>query len=50
MFSMSLGINVTLLISAVCYLLLISTSFALLGLGRQKSGLLQPKNAAAIAA
>jgi hypothetical protein len=35
MFSMSLGINVTLLISAVCYLLLIPTSFALLGLGRQ---------------
>ena len=36
MISMSLGINVTLLISAVCYLLLIPTSFALLGLGRQK--------------
>jgi spermidine synthase len=35
MFSMSLGINVTLLISAVCYLLLIPTSFALLGLGWQ---------------
>jgi hypothetical protein len=31
--SMSLGINVTLLISAACYLLLIPTSFALLGLG-----------------
>jgi multisubunit Na+/H+ antiporter MnhG subunit len=50
MLSMSLGINVTLLISAVCYLLLIPTSFALLGLGRQKSGLPKPKNAAAIAA
>ena len=37
MFSMSLGINVTLLISAVCYLLLIPTSFALLGLGRRTS-------------
>ena len=36
MFSMSLGINVTLRISAVCYLLLIPTSFALLGLRRQK--------------
>ena len=32
--SMSLGINVTLLISAACYLLLIPTSLALLGLGR----------------
>ena len=37
MFSMSLGINVTLLISAVCYLLMIPTSFALLGLGRRSS-------------
>ncbi|MGP0091650.1 MAG: hypothetical protein ACLPKB_17055 [Xanthobacteraceae bacterium] len=36
MFSMSLGINVTLLISAACYLLLIPTSFALLGMGRQR--------------
>jgi hypothetical protein len=34
MFSMSLGINVTILISAVCYLLLIPTSFVLLGLGK----------------
>ena len=32
MFSMSFGINVTMLISATCYLLLIPTSFALLGL------------------
>jgi hypothetical protein len=32
MFSMSFGINVTLLIAAVWYLLLIPTSFALLGL------------------
>jgi hypothetical protein len=37
MFSMSLGINVTLLISAVCYLLLIPTSFALLGLRANSS-------------
>ena len=35
MFSMALGINVTLLISALCYLLLIPTSLALLGLGRR---------------
>jgi len=35
MSSMSLGINVTLLMSAVCYLLLIPTSFALLELGRR---------------
>jgi hypothetical protein len=34
MFSMSLGIDVTLLISAACYLLLIPTSLALLGMGR----------------
>src|SRR5262249_26535308 len=33
MFSMSLGINVTLLISAACYLLLIPTSIILLQLG-----------------
>jgi hypothetical protein len=33
--SISAGINVTMLISAVCYLLLIPTSFALLELGRQ---------------
>ena len=32
MFSMSFGINVTLLFAAVCCLLLIPTSFALLGL------------------
>jgi hypothetical protein len=32
MLSMSLGINVTMLISAACYLLLIPTSFALLEL------------------
>jgi hypothetical protein len=32
MFSMSFGINVTMLISAACYLLLIPTSFALLRL------------------
>jgi spermidine synthase len=32
MLSMSLGINVTMLISAVCYLVLIPTSFTLLGL------------------
>ncbi|MGA8613581.1 MAG: hypothetical protein WB760_18305 [Xanthobacteraceae bacterium] len=50
MFSMSLGIDVTLLISAVCYLFLIPTSFALLRLGQQKSGLVKPKDAAAIAA
>lgn len=36
MFSMWLGINVTLLISAVCYLLLIPTSFMLFELGRHK--------------
>jgi hypothetical protein len=34
MLSMSLGIDVTLLVSAACYLLLIPTSFVLLGLGR----------------
>jgi hypothetical protein len=34
MLSIWLGINVTLLISAACYLLLIPTSFALSGLGR----------------
>ena len=50
MFSMSLGIDVTLKISAVCYLLLIPTSYALLDLGQQKRGLLKPKNAPAIAA
>jgi hypothetical protein len=33
--SMSLGINMTLLVSAACYLLLIPTSFALLELGRR---------------
>ena len=35
MFSMALGINVTMLISAACYLLLIPTSFALLGMEQQ---------------
>ena len=35
MFSMSFGINVTILISAACYLLLIPTSFALLALRPQ---------------
>jgi hypothetical protein len=35
MLSMSLGINVTMLISAACYLLLIPTSFALLALGQR---------------
>ncbi len=34
MFSMALGINVTMLIAAGCYLLLIPTSFALLRLRR----------------
>ena len=32
MFSMAFGINVTILIAACCYLVLIPTSFALLGL------------------
>jgi hypothetical protein len=36
MFGMSFGIDVTLLISAACYLLLIPTGFALLGLGRTR--------------
>jgi spermidine synthase len=35
MFSMSFGINTTILISAACYLLLIPTGFALLGLRSQ---------------
>ena len=35
--SMSAGINVTMLISAVCYLLLIPTSFVLLGMEHQTS-------------
>ena len=34
MLSMSLGINFTLLIAAICYLLLIPTSIALLRLGQ----------------
>jgi hypothetical protein len=38
MLSIWLGINVTLLISAACYLLLIPTSFALSGLGRPGAG------------
>jgi len=33
MFNMSLGINVTLLISAACYVLLVPTSVLLLQLG-----------------
>ena len=33
MFSISVGINVTMLISAACYFLSIPTSLALLGLG-----------------
>jgi hypothetical protein len=37
MFSMAMGINVTLLISALCYLVLIPTSLVLLGLGRRAS-------------
>jgi hypothetical protein len=37
MISMSLGIDVTMLASALCYLLLIPTSFALLRLGRQRT-------------
>jgi spermidine synthase len=35
MFSMAFGINVTMLLSAACYLLLIPTSFALLRMGQQ---------------
>jgi hypothetical protein len=35
MFSMAFGINVTVLIAAGCYLVLIPTSFALLGLSKQ---------------
>jgi len=35
MFSMSLGINITMLIAALCYLLLIPTGFALLRLGNE---------------
>ncbi len=35
MFSMALGINVTILFSAACYLLLIPASFVLLGMGQQ---------------
>jgi hypothetical protein len=37
MFSMALGINVTMLLSAACYLLLIPTSFALLGMGQPRT-------------
>jgi len=36
MFSMSLGINVTLLISAACYLLLVPTSIILLQLATMR--------------
>jgi predicted membrane-bound spermidine synthase len=36
MLSMSLGINATLLVSAICYLLLIPTSFVLWGLGQRR--------------
>jgi hypothetical protein len=35
MFSMAMGINMTMLISAACYLLLIPTSFSLLSLGQR---------------
>jgi hypothetical protein len=35
MFSMSFGINVTMLISAVCYLLLIPSAYALLSMGKR---------------
>ena len=35
MFSMAFGINVTMLLSAACYVLLIPTSFALLRMGQQ---------------
>ncbi len=38
MSSMALGINVTMLFSAACYLLLIPTSFALLRMGEQRAG------------
>ncbi len=41
MFSMALGINVTMLFSAVCYLLLIPTSFALLRMGQQHTAIPQ---------
>lgn len=39
MFSMALGINVTMLFAAACYLLLIPTSFALLGMGNQPTAI-----------
>ncbi len=39
MFSMALGINLTMLFSAVCYLLLIPTSFALLRMGQQPTAI-----------
>ena len=42
--SMSAGINITLLISAACYFLLIPTSFALLGLGRRSAVATVPVN------
>jgi len=35
MFSMAFGINVTILISAACYFVLVPTSFVLFGLGQQ---------------
>ena len=38
MLSMALGINVTMLISAICYLLLVPTSLALLKLGKRTAG------------
>ena len=41
MFSMALGINATILFAAACYLLLIPTSFALLGMGRQSIAMSQ---------
>lgn len=39
MFSMALGINVTMLFAAVCYLLLLPASFALLEMGQQPTGI-----------
>jgi len=38
MVSMSYGINVTMLVSAACYLLVIPAGFALLGLRNQAAG------------
>jgi hypothetical protein len=41
-FSMTFGINITMLISAACYLLLIPTGVLLLSLGREKVGVVHP--------